>query len=97
MMVPGRSAVAAHREKLQLAAKVGWGTKGALYLTLGILALMAGFGSGGQISGSEGVLQWIQNQPLGSVLLVIAALGFSCYAIWRFVQAALDPEAHDSD
>ncbi len=83
-----------HRDKIEMAAKAGWIAKGALYLTLGVLALLAAIGSGGAITGSEGVLQWVAGMPFGTVLLVLAGIGLACYALWRFAQAIVDPEVH---
>ncbi|MCR9162443.1 MAG: DUF1206 domain-containing protein [Nannocystaceae bacterium] len=77
-------------------AKAGWAAKGSLYVTLGVLAVMAAVGEGGGMSGSRGVLAWVEQQPLGRVLLVAAGVGFAAYAIWRFAQAVVDPQSHDS-
>lgn len=88
-------AVSNHSDKLEWLAKAGWFAKGALYVTLGTLAIMAAVGEGGGLSGSKGVLQWVAGQPFGKVLLVAAVIGFSCYALWRFAQAIVDPERHD--
>jgi hypothetical protein len=82
---PGHMA-ARHQDRIQTAAKVGWATKGGLYITLGTLALMAAFGSGGQLSGGGGVIEWLAQQAFGNVLLVLAGIGFTCYAIWRVIQ-----------
>jgi len=86
-----------HSDALETAAKVGWLVKGALYITLGMLAVLAAVGEGGLIEGSKGVLQWVVEQPFGRVLLVVAGVGFACYALWRFVQAALDPAKHEDE
>lgn len=83
-----------HRDKIEMAAKAGWIAKGGLYVTLGILALTAAVGSGGALTGNEGVLQWISNRPFGTLLLVLAGIGLACYALWRFAQAIVDPEVH---
>lgn len=83
--------------KVQVAAKAGWAAKGALYITLGVLALMAAFGEGGQTAGGQGVLQWVAQQSFGTVLLMLSGIGFSCYALWRFIQAIIDPESHKSE
>ena len=77
-----------HSEKIEFLAKIGWGAKGALYVTLGSLAVMAAVGEGGGLHGSKGVLQWLSGEPFGRVLLVAAGVGFFCYALWRFVLAA---------
>ncbi len=85
-----------HAEKLELLAKIGWGAKGALYVTLGILAVMAAFGEGGALHGSKGVLRWVSGEPFGQVLLGASGVGFICYALWRFIQAAVGPRTQGS-
>jgi len=81
---------------LQASATAGWAAKGALYVTLGVLAVMAAVGSGGKVSGGKGILDWVAGQPFGQVLLVLAGVGFAGYALWRLAMAALDPEYHSS-
>ncbi len=83
-------------DKVTTAAKAGWAAKGGLYVTLGVLALMAAFGAGGGTAGGQDVLQWVAQQSFGTILLGLAGIGFSCYALWRFVQAIIDPESHKS-
>ena len=83
-----------HRDKLSMAASIGWAAKGALYVCLGVLAVMAAIGEGGAIMGKQGVLHWIASQPFGRVLLALAGIGFACYALWRFVEAIVDPHRH---
>jgi hypothetical protein len=36
-------------------------------------------------------------QPFGKVMLLAMAVGLSCYTLWYFIQAILDPEAAGSD
>lgn len=77
-------------------ARLGYGAKGIVYLSLGILAIQAALNLGGETTGSEGTLTAIANQPFGQVLLLLVSVGLLGYVLWRFVQAFLDPE-HDSD
>ncbi|HEV2129901.1 MAG TPA: DUF1206 domain-containing protein, partial [Longimicrobiaceae bacterium] len=78
-------------------ARLGYAAKGVVYLIVGGLAAQAALGSGGQTTGSEGALSTILRQPLGQVLLGAVAVGLAGYALWRFVQAALDPEHRGTD
>lgn len=72
-------------------ARAGYATKGALYCVLGALSVHAAF-SGAAATGSEGAVGTIAQQPLGTLLLILVAIGLAGYAAWRFVQAAIDPE-----
>lgn len=77
---------------IQRLARMGYAAKGLVYLVVGGLALQVALGRGGRTTGSEGALRTILHQPFGWVLLGVVAVGLAGYALWRFVQAALDPE-----
>jgi hypothetical protein len=42
-------------------------------------------------------LEAVGRQPFGEVLLVVIAVGFAGYALWRFLQALLDTEEDGTD
>lgn len=73
-------------------ARFGYGAKGIVYAVVGILAIQ-----GVARSGQEGALSTISQQPFGQVLLGVVGLGLLAYALWRFVQAGLDPENEGDD
>lgn len=83
---------AAHSDTVENIARVGYAVKGVLYFLIGVLAVMAAFGSGGKTAGSRGAIRSIAEAPFGQVLLWVVALGLAAYALWRFVQAFLDPD-----
>lgn len=78
-------------------ARIGFAAKGLVYLIIGALALQAALGRGGQTTDSEGALRTILQQPYGWLLLAVVATGLAGYAVWRFVQAAVDPEGIGGD
>lgn len=78
-------------------ARAGYAAKGVVYGLIGVLALMAAFGEGGQVGGGQQAIQTIGSQPFGQFLLVVTGIGLAGYSIWRFVQAALDPEHAGTD
>lgn len=81
---------------VELAARLGYAAKGIVYITVGILATLAALNSGGETTSSSGALETIAQQPFGRVLLGIVAVGLVGYALWRCVQAILDPEHSNS-
>lgn len=78
-------------------ARFGYAAKGTVYCLIGLLALLAAVGIGGQTTGSRGAIESLLGQPFGQVLVAIVAIGLAAYAMWCFVQAIEDPEQDGSD
>ena len=76
-------------------ARFGYAAKGVVYVLVGFLAFQAAFNWGGKITGTQGAFQTIASGPFGKVLLFLVAVGLLGYVVWRFVQAATDPEHYD--
>ena len=84
-------------DKLKKTARIGYVAKGAVYAITGILTLLAAFNQGGQKAGKFKVVEYLDKQTFGNIILIILALGLICYAYWRFTQAISDPENIGSD
>lgn len=84
---------ASHRAIIVL-ARTGYAARGIVYLLVGGLTILAAFGQGGQTTGSQGALKSVLTAPLGTVLLLLLALGLVSYALWRSIQAIKDPDHH---
>ncbi len=80
------------KDWLEPVARVGFATKGIVYVLIGLLAAMAAFGEGGKVSGGKGAMATIGSQPFGKVLLYIVGAGLIGYAIWRFMEAAFESQ-----
>lgn len=78
-------------------ARFGFAAKGIVYMIIGALAVQVAIGSGGQTTGPSGAFASLLNAPFGQVLLGLVAVGLFGYAVWRFVQAWLDPDDEGSD
>ena len=78
-------------------ARFGYAAKGTVYFIVGLLAAQAAAGTGGRTTDTSGALREILVQPFGKVLLSLLTVGLLGYALWRFVQAVLDPEAASRD
>lgn len=78
-------------------ARLGYIAKGIVYAIIGVLAVQAAFGTGGQTTDAKGVLGTIAAQPFGKFLLVLLTIGLIGYVIWRLIQAVQDPEHQGDD
>ncbi|NJK88501.1 MAG: DUF1206 domain-containing protein [Myxococcales bacterium] len=84
-------------ERMEKLMRVGFFTKGVVYLILGVLAASAALGSGGQVTGSKGAISVLGSQPFGTFLLWLVGFGLAAYALWRLASAIIDPENEGSD
>ncbi|MBC6697305.1 DUF1206 domain-containing protein [Hymenobacter sp. BT190] len=79
-------------------ARFGFAAKGAVYLLMGVLALLAATGQqGGQTTDKKQAVLTLQSLPGGPVLLGLIAFGLLGYIVWRFTQAVVDTESKGSD
>ena len=78
-------------------ARLGYVAKGVVYAAIGFLALREALGVGGETTDPTGVMQLVATQPLGGLMLALLACGLACYALWKVVQGAADPDGKGSD
>jgi hypothetical protein len=78
-------------------ARVGYAAKAVLYITIGILAAQAAFGPGGRTTDTQGVLSVVQDMTFGTIVLLVIAAGLLGYALWRVVEAIVDPDGRGSN
>jgi hypothetical protein len=79
-------------------SRAGFVARSAIYAIIGVLAFKLAIGSGGKLANQHGALTTVANQPFGSLLLTLLAIGLGGYALWRLFRAALGrgPEGSDS-
>lgn len=79
-------------------ARLGFAAKAVLYMTIGVLASAAALRLGGTpAKGQRGAMGTLVDAPLGRGLLAVIALGLFGYALWRFIDAIMDPERNGRD
>ena len=66
-------------------ARFGLVAKGVLYITLGVLAFQFGQGGSSGQASQTGAMETIKNQPAGTWLLGLLALGLFAHGIWQLV------------
>jgi hypothetical protein len=70
-------------------ARLGMLCAGLLYIVIGVLAVELALGAGGKAADRTGALHEIADESWGTALLVVVAIGFAGYALWRFTVALL--------
>lgn len=73
-------------------ARFGYVARGAVYLSVGALSLLAAWAPARRAEGPLGALQAWAHGPLGVLLLCATAVGLLAMAGWRFLQAAVDAD-----
>ncbi|HWN17372.1 MAG TPA: DUF1206 domain-containing protein [Gemmatimonadales bacterium] len=72
-------------------ARVGYLAKALLYITIGMVAAGAAFGPG-RTTDTQGALRLVHDMTFGRVILLVMAGGLIGYAVWRVVEAVVDPD-----
>jgi hypothetical protein len=75
-------------------SRIGIVAKAVVYLLIGSLATGVVLQIGGELTGSRGILYFLDHQPLGRALLAVLAFGLAAYTLWLFVQAFVDPDGN---
>jgi Domain of Unknown Function (DUF1206) len=72
-------------------ARAGLVAKGVSFAIVAVLAIKLAVGHGGDATSREGALHALAGKSFGAVVLILLAIGFAAYAIWRFVEAFAAP------
>jgi hypothetical protein len=76
------------RKAIEGFVRLGYVAKAVVYLLIGILALRVAIGArGGRITDQSGALTVVLHQPMGSLLVLVLAIGLLTYAGWQIVAA----------
>lgn len=91
---PGRTHRASPRlhHWLELAARAGYGARGLVYLSVGVLTLAAAINLGGDPVSVAGALAWLSQRPTGRFWLIVLGLGLLAFVQWRVLQAVFDAD-----
>lgn len=79
---------------IETLARLGYASKALVYAIVGGLAMAAATNRGGRVTDTSGALRVILRQPYGQVLLIVLAIGLCGYAVWRLMDAFMDPDRH---
>jgi hypothetical protein len=77
---------------LEWAARVGYGARGFVYVSIGVICLMAALDITGDAVGSSGAVAMIADQPFGRVWLMLLGAGLWAFVSWRVLQSVFDAD-----
>ncbi|MDP3802659.1 DUF1206 domain-containing protein [Brevundimonas sp.] len=80
------------RDLLELAARLGYGARGFVYLSAGMLILLAAVEVIGDTVGIKGALDWLAVRPLGRLWMFLIGLGLTAFVMWRLLQTVFDAD-----
>ena len=88
---------AAYSPLMEAMARLGFGVRGLIYITMGLLALVVAFGKGGGPANQQGAIAVIGEQPAGMFFLWVVLIGLVCYSLWGVIRTIFDPlhKGHD--
>lgn len=84
-------------KKIKNIARTGLAAKGIIYAIIGVLTFLAAINMGGEKAGKLKVLDFLEKQAFGNVLLILIGIGMLCYSFWCFFQGIKDPENIGND
>lgn len=82
---------AAFSPLMEALTRVGYGVRGLIYITIGLLAFNVALGRGGAHTDQQGAIAAIGRQPAGIVLLWLVLVGLVSYSLWGVIRAVFDP------
>lgn len=81
---------------IEWAARVGFGARGFVYVSVGALTLLGVFGIGDAV-GTGGALAWLVTRPFGRVWLLLVIAGLAAFVMWRLMQSIFDADHEGKD
>lgn len=95
--VPAGGAVAGaarNSAAVKVLARAGLAVRGLTYLIIASIAAQIAVGGAHQSADQHGALEDVASRPFGRLLLIVMAVGFAAYALWRWSVAVLG--GHDT-
>src|SRR4051794_38729948 len=75
---------------IERGGRAGLVAKGVSFGLVAVLAILVALGQGGKMTDRQGALRALAGKPFGELALIVLAIGFAGYALWRLADAALD-------
>jgi hypothetical protein len=82
---------AAYSPIMERLTRIGYGVKGLIYITIGLLAIQGALGKAKTPADQFGAIHTFAKLPFGHALLWVVLIGLISYALWGVIRAVLDP------
>lgn len=81
----------AYSPTMEKLTRLGYGIKGLIYITMGLLAIQGALGKGKSPADQLGAIQTFSKLPFAQVLLWAVLIGLISYSLWGVIRAIMDP------
>jgi hypothetical protein len=82
---------AAYSPVMDRLARLGYGVKGVIYITMGFIAFRSTFGRSSTPADQVGAIREFGRLPYAQILLWVILIGLLSYSLWSLIRAFLDP------
>ncbi len=82
---------AAYSPIMDRLARLGYGVKGIIYITMGFIAFRSALGKSSTPADQLGAIATFGKLPYAQVLLWVILVGLISYSLWGLIRAFLDP------
>ena len=77
---------------LELTARIGYGARGFVYLSVGLLTLLGAVDFAGDAVSARGALAWLADTPFGRLWMMAVGIGLCAFVMWRVLQSVFDAD-----
>ncbi|WP_245157563.1 DUF1206 domain-containing protein [Brevundimonas sp. A19_0] len=82
---------------LEALARFGYGARGFVYVSIGVILMLTAHDLTRQTAGSTGVVESLARQPFGRVWLFTLGVGLWSFVLWRVLQSVFDADNEGRD
>lgn len=82
---------AAYSPTMDRLARLGYGVKGIIYITMGFIAFRSALGKSSNPADQLGAIATFAKLPYAQILLWVILIGLISYSLWSLIRAFLDP------
>lgn len=78
-------------------ARFGYGARGFVYVSIGVILMLTAHDLTSQTAGSTGVVETLARQPFGRLWLTALGVGLWAFVLWRVLQSVFDADNEGRD